>query len=104
VAFLTIKGLELREFRPGLRSHAILGNKLVMAIMELEVGFVDPGHAHPNEQCGYVLQGELEMAVGDERQTLKAGDAYFVPGDALHSFRVRGRPVLVLDVSTPREG
>lgn len=35
---------------------------------------------------GYVIEGELEFALGDEKvRTLKAGDTFYEPALALHS-------------------
>ena len=56
----------------------------------LEVTFA-PGvastpHRHPGPIFGYVLEGELEFAVGDGKvRTLKAGDTFYEPAMALHA-------------------
>jgi quercetin dioxygenase-like cupin family protein len=56
----------------------------------LEVTFA-PGvasapHRHPGPVFGYVLEGELEFAVGDGKvRTLKAGDTFYEPAAALHA-------------------
>jgi quercetin dioxygenase-like cupin family protein len=56
----------------------------------LEVTF-GPGVAsapqrHPGPIFGYVLEGELEFAVGDEKvRKLKAGDTFHKPAMALHT-------------------
>jgi quercetin dioxygenase-like cupin family protein len=73
----------------------------------LEVTFA-PGaastpHRHPGPVFGYVLEGELEFAVGDGKvRTLKAGDTFYEPAMALHtvsrnpSDRVKTRVLAVL--------
>jgi len=41
-------------------------------------------HRHPGPVFGYVLQGELEFAIGDGKvRTLKAGDTFYEPAMAL---------------------
>jgi quercetin dioxygenase-like cupin family protein len=56
----------------------------------LEVTFA-PGvasapHRHPGPVFGYVLEGELELAIGDGKvTTLKAGDTFYEPAMALHT-------------------
>ena len=43
-------------------------------------------HRHPGPIFGYVLEGELKFAVGQEKpRTLKAGEAFYEPAMALHS-------------------
>ena len=55
----------------------------------LEVTF-EPGaasapHRHPGPVFGYVLEGELEFAIGDGKvRTLKAGGTFYEPAMALH--------------------
>jgi len=56
----------------------------------LEVTFA-PGvasapHRHPGPVYGYVLEGEFDFAVGDDKaRRLKAGDTFYEPAMALHS-------------------
>ena len=94
-----VTGLELQDFRPGVRSRAEIGGGLVMACMEIGAGREDPGHQHPFEQCGLVLEGRIEMFVGDERRVLEAMEAYFIPAGVLHGWKTFHDPVKILDVS-----
>lgn len=94
-----VNGLELREFRPGVRSLAELGVGLNMVCMEIGPGLEDAGHEHPFEQCGVVTQGRIEMFVGDERRVLGPMDAYFIPAGARHGWKTLEAPVKVFDVS-----
>ena len=48
-------------------------------------GAASAPHRHPGPVFGYVLEGELEFAVGDEKvRTLKAGDTFYEPAMVLH--------------------
>ena len=47
-------------------------------------------HTDTAEELLYVVQGEVEAAVGDETGTLRAGELAVVPALAPHSFRNRG--------------
>jgi hypothetical protein len=49
-----VNRMNLQEFRPGIRSRAELGDRVVMACMEIGPGREDAGHQHPFEQCGIV--------------------------------------------------
>ncbi len=43
-------------------------------------------HRHPGPIFGYVLEGEFEFAVGDQKaRRLKVGDTFYEPAMALHS-------------------
>ena len=63
-------------------------------------------HRHPNqEEVIYVLDGELEQWVEDERRLLQAGDAVVVPAAVVHaSYNVSDRPVKILAVLSPCVG
>lgn len=57
---------------------------------------------HKGEDFGYVLEGTLELSVGDETFTLRAGDSFYFPSDLPHGYRNAGRKVLrVLWFNTP---
>ena len=52
-------------------------------------GDASPWHVHHDEdEWFYVMEGELEVIVGDDRVRLGAGDFAFGPRDVPHGFRV----------------
>ena len=54
----------------------------------LEPGQEQKAHAHAGSDKVYaVLEGEAEVQVGDERQTLKAGEAALCPAGVQHGLR-----------------
>ena len=54
-------------------------------------------HAHQEDQSHWILSGELELRVGHETYTLRAGDRDFLPANTMHSAFVPGkRPVTYL--------
>jgi quercetin dioxygenase-like cupin family protein len=68
-----------------------------------EPGQASPPHRHPGPIFGYVLEGELELALGDEAaRTLKAGETFYEPTGILHrvsrnpSTKTRTRVLAVL--------
>ena len=49
-------------------------------------GATSKPHRHPGPIFGYILEGELEFAVGDEKvRTLKAGDTFYEAAMVLHA-------------------
>jgi len=97
--FWNLSSLELTEFRPGILSKAEIGENLVMAFMQIGPGKEDTGHEHPFDQCGVVLEGQIEMFVGRERRTLGAKECYFIPSGVRHGWKTMDKPVKLLDVS-----
>ena len=56
-----------------------------------EPGVGIPPHVHENEdEVFQVLSGQVEMSVGNQTTTLKAGDLIFCPKGVPHSWRVVG--------------
>ena len=95
----SVNQMDLQEFRPGIRSTAVLGDQLVMACMEIDPGKEDTGHHHPFEQCGVVVEGKIEMFIGDVRRILEAMDTYLIPAGVLHGWKTVDVPARILDVS-----
>ena len=61
---------------------------------------VVPPHNHPQEQFGYVIKGGFDILVDGQRYILKAGDAYFIPPNAVHTFTALGETEAI-DVFNP---
>ena len=86
---------------PGVRIQTPHGERLMLSLVELDPGAVVPLHAHPHEQAGMVLEGLLELTLGDETRTLAAGESYIIPGNTMHAARASGGACRVLDVFSP---
>ena len=99
MAFWNLETLELEAFKPGIMSKAEIGQNLIMVCMEIEAGKEDAGHKHPFDQCGIILEGPIEMFVGDEFKLLNANESYFIPSGKQHGWKTFDRPVKILDVS-----
>jgi quercetin dioxygenase-like cupin family protein len=55
-----------------------------------------PLHSHSG-QWGIVLEGEMSLTIGDETETYRKGDWYFIPEGVLHGATFPSR-VQVIDV------
>ena len=54
-------------------------------------------HSHPEDQSHWILSGVLELRVGHETYTLRAGDRDYLPANTMHSASVTGdEPVTYL--------
>ncbi|HEX3474023.1 MAG TPA: cupin domain-containing protein [Kofleriaceae bacterium] len=73
-------------------------HETVQAKGEFDPGAVVPKHTHPGEEVGFILSGELTVEVeGKPAQTLKAGDAFFIPANTVHSGKntSKGKTVVI---------
>lgn len=61
-----------------------------------------PVHSHEgNEQMGLVLEGTIEMTIGNETRVLRKGDYYYIPRGTPHGSRTLDVPVRMLDLFSP---
>lgn len=99
MAFWNLGTLKLEPFRPGIMSKAEIGDNLIMVCMQIDQGKEDTGHEHSFDQCGIVLEGQIEMFIGQERRLLAVNDCYFIPSGKRHGWKTFDKPVKLLDVS-----
>jgi len=91
-------GIEAEIIVPYVRGRLLEGFIFVM-----EPG----GHSggtlcHDGEECGYVLEGRLELVVDDETYVLNPGDSFFFNSDRPHSYRNPGAGITrVIWINTP---
>lgn len=85
---------------PGFNGRFIHSENMTFAWWTIDAGAEIPRHAHPHEQVVNVLEGRLELVVGDETHLLGPGEVVVIPGEIPHS--ARGiTECRVLDVFAP---
>ncbi|HZG39707.1 MAG TPA: cupin domain-containing protein [Nodosilinea sp.] len=60
-----------------------------------------PLHSHPWEETFYILEGELEVQIGNQQQFCTAGSVAHVPANAVHGFRILSPVARALLVIAP---
>jgi quercetin dioxygenase-like cupin family protein len=85
----------------GVAARAVNGERMTMAVIELEPDAVVPEHRHGNEQLGLVLQGMLTFRVGDETRECRPGETYRILADTPHAATAGPDGAVVLDVFAP---
>jgi quercetin dioxygenase-like cupin family protein len=79
------------------------GGAFAMFIDEIPPGGGPPLHIHHNEdETFYILEGELEMQVNEDRFTAPAGTSVFLPRGIPHTFGNTGTQIVkALTLLTP---
>jgi len=75
-----------------------------MALLDLVLprGAEPPPHIHTNEdETFYLLEGQLEVRVGDTLTVLNKGEAIFAPRNIAHSFRILTTQARIVNLITP---
>jgi quercetin dioxygenase-like cupin family protein len=96
----------LRNIRPhvltdGVLARAVEGERMTMAVVELDPNAVSPSHHHENEQLGFVIAGSIVMRIGNEEQELNPGDTYSIPAHVSHDAVAGPDGATVVDVFAP---
>jgi quercetin dioxygenase-like cupin family protein len=86
---------------PGAITRTFWGDNILLSMVEIEANTEVPRHTHPHEQAGILVEGEMEMGIGDEVRVLKPGDMYIIPGNVEHYARCGNTPAKALDIFSP---
>ncbi|MCP4764202.1 MAG: cupin domain-containing protein [archaeon] len=89
-----------RYTRDGITSYLLVSertcdsNKLSTTIVEMKPGSHQKFHSHDPEQMYYILEGQGEMTVGGEKNTVTSGDCIYFPGNTIHGLKNTGNRIL----------
>jgi quercetin dioxygenase-like cupin family protein len=86
---------------PGVAIRTVAGQAMMLSMVTLEPGAVVPDHAHPHEQMGVMISGQLEFTVDGITRVLGPGDSWRIPGGVVHRVRAIDGPAVALDVFHP---
>ena len=88
----------------GYLARAVHGERLTLAVVEIEPGAELPEHRHDHEQFGIVIEGSVVFRVGSETKTVQRGGIWRIPSNTPHTAMGGDEGATVIDVfSPPRE-
>ncbi|HEY1934060.1 MAG TPA: cupin domain-containing protein [Acetobacteraceae bacterium] len=79
------------------------GGSIVIHVLTLEPGFAAEEHHHPaEEEFFFILDGQLEMTIGNRTEIVGPGTFAYAPPHCTHAFRPHGdKPCKVLHWNSP---
>ena len=80
-----IKNSKPKELVPGITGYYAHGSNMTFGYVELKEGSCVPLHKHINEQITYILEGQLDMIIGDNPFSLTPGMYFVIPSKTIHS-------------------
>ena len=92
---------QIKDLVAGVHARTFWGEKMLLAVVNLDADAVIPSHSHPHEQGGIVLEGDPEFTIAGEVCLLHPGDLYVIPGGVAHSVSVGPKQAKVLDIFSP---
>lgn len=85
----------------GARARAVAGQRMTLAVIDLDPHCQILQHQHEQEQLGLVLKGVLTLTVAGESRTLGPGETYVIPSNVPHSASTGGEGASVVDIFSP---
>ena len=99
--FDELRAIEPRELFDGITARPVHGERITLAVVELEPDAVVAEHSHENEQLGIVLEGALTLRIGGEEKTLGPNETWCIAPNVVHSGQAGSRGAVVIDVFSP---
>ncbi len=101
MGFINLDEYQRVEVAPGCRLRTPYGQHLMLSYLEMDAGAEVPLHQHPHEQAGILLQGQLELTIGEETRLVQPGAMFLIAPNTPHRAVAIDGPVVVLDVFSP---
>ena len=96
--------IPLETVNPQMKRRIVTGEKMTVARIYFEDGFVVPMHSHENEQITQVIKGRMHFVFGGEHpreMDLGPGDVVVIPAHVPHQATMVGE-VEEMDMWAPR--
>ncbi|MBM4035192.1 MAG: cupin domain-containing protein [Planctomycetes bacterium] len=71
----------------GCKARVVHSLHMTFVHWHFAAGDVIAGHAHPHEQVANVIEGEMDLTVGDETRRVGPGAVVIIPPNTPHSAR-----------------
>jgi quercetin dioxygenase-like cupin family protein len=97
----TIDEVPFQKLWQGISGRIVEGERLTVAVVELEPNGTVPSHRHEHEQMGIVIRGRVTFTVGDETRTFGPGGTWRVPSMTPHGALTGPDGATVIDVFNP---
>ncbi len=99
--FVFNQDIPMEDLGEGISRKVLAHSDNMMSVeVHFEEGAIGAMHSHPHEQLTYVLSGEFEFTIGEEKKIVKAGDTMYKEPDVVHGC-VCLKPGVLIDTFTP---
>lgn len=80
-----INQVKKKELIKGITGQYVHGATTTFGMVHIDEGSHLPLHHHPHEQVTFMIEGKLQMQIGDEEIILEAGHVKVIPSNTPHS-------------------
>ena len=99
--FADLETLDAQRIWGGVAARVVEGERVTLAVIELDADSVVPEHRHENEQVGVLVSGRLEFRIGDETRRVEPGGTWCIPADVPHEVRTGSEGAVAVEVFAP---
>jgi quercetin dioxygenase-like cupin family protein len=64
--------------------RVLSGDQGMIVWWSIKAGGHAAAHSHPHEQIAWMLKGQMDFRIGDERRSMRAGDIAVIPANVEH--------------------
>jgi quercetin dioxygenase-like cupin family protein len=90
-----------RKLDDGVTTNIFFGQNIMLSVAEIEPYTTSTIHSHPEEQWGFLLEGECIRVQDGEAVAMKAGDFWCTPPNTPHGVRTGEQGAKILDIFSP---
>jgi quercetin dioxygenase-like cupin family protein len=84
--FASQTAITAKNLLPGIDLKTLAwGERTLLAQFTIRQGAPIPRHSHPYEQTGYLVNGRLQLTIGETTYTAEPGDSWCIAADEPHS-------------------
>jgi quercetin dioxygenase-like cupin family protein len=82
--FSSLDDIPLEHVAANLNRKMMSGKQGMVVWWDAKAGAHAGSHSHPNEQLVWVIKGQIDLRIGEEKRTMKSGDIAVILGGVNH--------------------
>jgi quercetin dioxygenase-like cupin family protein len=90
-----------RKLQDGVNTRIFFGENIMLSMAEIAPHTTSTVHSHPEEQWGYLLEGECVRIQNGEEVPMKRGDFWHTPPNSPHGVRTTELGATIMDIFSP---
>ena len=90
-----------RKIQDGITTNIFFGQNVMLSVAEVAPNTISTVHSHPEEQWGYLLEGECVRIQGGDEVAMTKGDFWRTPSNTPHGVRTGAVGATIMDIFSP---
>jgi quercetin dioxygenase-like cupin family protein len=82
--FAAIRSVPEERIGDKITRQVLSGKQGMLVRWKMKAGAQAAAHKHPHEQIVWMISGQMDFRIGNEKRSMKAGDVAVIPGGVEH--------------------